>query len=598
MAEVEKQSRISRRSFLGAAGVGVAAGAVAGIGGTVAATKMAGAGSGGGLPTKWDKTADVVVVGSGMAAFSAAVTAASKGASVIMLEKATVYGGTTAKAGSWWIPNNSFMQKAGVTDPKPDALKYMARLSYPTLYDPSSPTLGIPQFEYGLIETYYDTASVAVDALGTIGAPSAPSGWAIGPDGKFQQPSGRQTPDYHADLPEDKAPYGRDLSAQNGGSGAAMIKQFKAAADKYKIPLLLEHRVTKVLRNSNGQVVGVEASYRNSTVIVRAHKAVVFGSGGFTHNPEMRLNYLRGPIFGGCGVPTNTGDFVSIALELGAALGNMNNAWWAQNAFEQTQQNTSVPNDLWLPFGDSMIQVNKYGRRVVNEKMVYNERTQAHFYWDPSRTEYPNLLLFMIYDDHVAKNPSTWAFRDPIPAPGVDSPLVISGGTWAELAQNIDARLSKYATATGGLHLDHGFVANLQDTINRFNSFAASGKDLDFGRGETPIQLAWNGDTKEQNRPENTQNPTMYSFSSSGPYHAILIGGGTLDTKGGPKINTKSQVLNAAGNPISGLYGAGNCIASPAAQAYWSAGGTLGPALTFGYIAGLNASQEPVKQVS
>ena len=67
----------------------------------------------------------------------------------------------------------------------------------------------------------------------------------------------------------------------------------------------------------------------------------------------------------------------------------------------------------------------------------------------------------------------------------------------------------------------------------------------------------------------------MYPFSPSGPYHAILIGGGTLDTKGGPKINVKSQVMNAAGNPIAGLYGAGNCIASPAAQAYWSAGGTL-----------------------
>jgi hypothetical protein len=283
---------------------------------------------------------------------------------------------------------------------------------------------------------------------------------------------------------------------------------------------------------------------------------------------------------------------------MGAALGNMNNAWWAQNAFEQTQVNTSVPNDLWLPFGDSMIQVNKYGRRVANEKMVYNERTQVHFNWDASRTEYPNLLLFMIYDDHVAKNPSKWAFRDPIPAPGVDSPQVISGGTWQELATNIDARLAKYSKATGGLRLDSTFLSGLQDTINRFNSFAAGGKDLDFGRGETPIQLAWNGDAKEHQRPENTKNPTMFPFAANGPYHAILIGGGTLDTKGGPKINSKAQVLKPDGKPIPGLYGAGNCIASPASQAYWSAGGTLGPALTFGYIAGLNASQEQVKQLS
>lgn len=90
----------------------------------------------------------------------------------------------------------------------------------------------------------------------------------------------------------------------------------------------------------------------------------------------------------------------------------------------------------------------------------------------------------------------------------------------------------------------------------------------------------------------------MYPFSTSGPYHAILIGGGTLDTTGGPKINAKAQVIDTAGKAIPGLYGAGNCIASPAGQAYWSAGGTLGPALTFGYIAGLNAVQEPVKELA
>jgi hypothetical protein len=208
MTDDPKQSRISRRAFLGAAGVGVAAGAVIGFGGTVGLVRNQGGGTSN-LPSTWDKTADVVVVGSGMAAFSAAVTAKSKGSSVIMLEKATIYGGTTAKAGNWWIPNNSEMQKVGLTDPKPDALKYMARLSYPTLYDATSPKLGLPDLEYSLLETYYDTGSVAVDALGALGAPSSPSGWAI-TNGKV----GGFNPDYHSDFPEDKAPYGRDLSAK------------------------------------------------------------------------------------------------------------------------------------------------------------------------------------------------------------------------------------------------------------------------------------------------------------------------------------------------------------------------------------------------
>jgi succinate dehydrogenase/fumarate reductase flavoprotein subunit len=350
--------------------------------------------------------------------------------------------------------------------------------------------------------------------------------------------------------------------------------------------------VQAVYRNAAGQVIGVRAKSGSGTVSIRARRGVVFGSGGFTQNPDLRRHFLRGPIFGGCAVPTNTGDFVEIGIQLGAQLGNMNNAYWAQNPLEQALQNSSVPNDIWIPYGDSMIQVNKFGKRVVNEKITYNERTQAHFHWDATHREYSNNILMMIYDSGVAGNPLNWPFRYPLPLPGVASPLVISGNTWEELAAAIDARLARYTAQTGNYRLDASFVANLKDTIARFNGFAASGVDLDFRRGETPIQVAWHGPARAGNT---SGNPTMYPFASSGPYYCILIGGGTLDTKGGPVINAKGQVLDTGFRRIPGLYGAGNCIASPSAQAYWSAGGTIGPALTFGYLAGVNAAAEAVK---
>jgi 3-oxosteroid 1-dehydrogenase len=356
---------------------------------------------------------------------------------------------------------------------------------------------------------------------------------------------------------------------------------------------LLQHTVTKAYRNSAGQVVGVGVDAQGTTLAIRARKAVVFGSGGFTANKEMARNFLRGPIFGGCAAPTNTGDLVPIAAGLGADLGNMNNAWWLQIPLEIIVNTAGSSADVWLPFGDSMIQVNKYGRRVVNEKAVYNERSQIHHVWEPSKTEYPNLVMFMIWDDAVARNPLNWPYRFPVPLPGQTSPLVITGKTLADLAHNVDTRLASLEHQTGGLRLAQGFAAQLAQTIQRFNVLASAGKDLDFHRGESPIQIDWNGPA----RPGNTKNPTMYPFSATGPYYCVPLAGATLDTKGGPKINTRAQIIDTQGRSIPGLYGAGNCIASPAAQAYWSAGGTLGPALTYGYIAGLHAAAEPVKNV-
>jgi len=493
------------------------------------------------------------------------------------------------------------MRAKGLTDPRDWALKYMARLAYPSLYDPDSPRLGLSELHYDLITTYYDRGSEMVSYMAKVGAFNS----VIQPSMGYPQTKRHDIgdPDYHADLAEDHAPYGRGLNAVKAGStsgGASLILEQQAWLKKHDVPILYNQRVIAVYRNGAGEVVGVQVESKGKTLAMRARRAVIFGSGGFTQDPVKSLAYLRGPIFGGCGVPTNTGDFVDIGLALGAQFGNMNNAFWVQNLLEQALQYSSVPAEVWIPFGDSMIYVNKYGKRFTNEKMVYNERTQSHFHWEATPSEYTQLVQFMIYDSAVANSKVNWAFRfGNVPLPGTKAPYVISGETWAELATNINARLASIAgkasisgRVTPLVTLDKSFLSNLASTLTRYNSFAASGVDIDYGRGSTPIQLAWGGPPRAGNK----KNPQMYPFLAHGPYYCIMLGGGTLDTKGGPVINTSAQVLDASGTPIPGLYGAGNCIASPAGQAYWSGGSTIGPGLTYGYVAGLNAAKESVKK--
>ncbi|MEA2515657.1 MAG: 3-oxosteroid 1-dehydrogenase [Thermomicrobiales bacterium] len=596
--KVAPSFRVSRRNFLRAAGAGAAGTALAA--GTQLGAVPFGA-SRAAAQAAWDQEADIVVVGSGAAAFTAAVMAAELGSKVIMLEKAETIGGTTGKSGGgYWIPNNPHMREAGLTDPREDALRYMVKYSYRQYYNPDDPEGRFGAFpnDFALIEAMYDNASPAVEKLAEIGA--LQSFMSLTWDKK-------PTPDYMEHYPENKAPRGRLISVKppegaTGGAGPEMIRQLSEAAEKRQVPVLTGHRVERVVVNDAGAVVGVEAATADgATVAVRGRKAVIFGSGDFTHDKWMVLHYQRGPMFGGCAVPTNEGDFVRIAGAVGAKMGNMTGAFHGQVVLEQALEFSSTPSDIFFITGDTSILVNRFGVRVVNEKRNYNDRTQAHFNWDATRGEWTNEVLFWIYDQRTA---DFWGGGYPIPAAGVEAPYLITGQTLAELSDKIDARLAEYTGRTGGVRLDSSFASNLDATVARFNAFARDGKDPDFLRGDFAYDREWptsppsNPDFKDAEWPSPDQpNITMYPIRSEGPYYAIAVGGGTLTTNGGPVINPKAQVVNTQDEPIAGLYGAGTCIASPSASAYWGGGSTLGPAVTFGYIAALNAHEESVKEV-
>ena len=532
---------------------------------------------------EWDDVADVVVVGSGAAASAAAATAASHGASVVVLEKAAFTGGTTGRSGGvMWVPDNPVMRAQGVDDPRDRALQYMARTAYPAAYRADGPHLGLTPLQHELIAAVYDRGREAIESL--IDA------------GSFQI-EGVAYSDYYADLPEDAAPIGRIIQPSlppgwrkgiDPTGGQLLADGLLDAARSHGATVLVDHEVVHLVRDETDderRVIGVEVRTGMRTVLIGARRGVVFASGGFLHDPDLARAHLRGPVFGGAAAESATGDFVRIGMEAGAQLGNMSNAWWDQVAVEMAVRTRSTSKDIYSPYGDSMLMVNRHGVRVVNEKAPYNERGQVHHVWDPTRLEYPNLLLFMIFDDAVMRSPKPDRFRWPVPMPGDEVPsLLMSANDLPSLAAEIETRLARLAPHTGGVALSPDFVGRLTETIERFDGFAAAGFDADFRRGESMIERTWAGTPRGDN-----PLAAMHPFAPGGPYHCVIVGPGALDTKGGPVVDGSARVLGSDGTPIPGLFAAGNCTASPAGQAYWGPGGTIGPAITFGYIAARTA---------
>jgi 3-oxosteroid 1-dehydrogenase len=534
----------------------------------------------------FDASYDIVVVGGGGAGLPTALFARWLGDSVLVLEKAPQLGGTARKAAFWyWVPNNQPMRDLGLEDPKQDCLRYMARLARPQRYDPDGPTFGLTEWEYAMCEAIYDGASPAAELLAERDALPYRHCAAV--------------PDYWAELPEDKAPTGRvllprDASESMSDGGTVAIRTLSAAAERDGVAIRTGHRVQRVVRDDGGRVVGVEATTGDGKgVRIGAGKAVVFATGGFTHDPELRQDFLSVPVYGGCAAATNEGDFVYIAGAVGAQLRNMNYAWMCPVSLEKAVARDPAMSGMFSVAGDSMLWVDKRGRRVVNEKLAYNELAQTFFRWDPAAAEYPYLVLVAIWDQRSQDHSASHEYGRLIVPPGTDDAHVIRGDDLAQLASAIGERLHRYAGVTGGLRPADDFLPSLEATVARFNELAAAGRDTDFGRGQRAVEQLFNGVVKEE---PGRANPTMWPLSNRGPFYAALVTGGTLDTKGGPRATPDGQVLDDQDQPIPGLYGVGNCVASASAQAYWAGGATLGPILALAHRAATAASAERVAE--
>lgn len=542
------------------------------------------------LPQRWDLEVDVAVLGSGASAATAAILASDGGAEVALLERAETVGGTTAISGGvLWIPNNHHMAEAGIEDSREDALAYLDSLS-----------LGMMDGE--LVVTLVDTGpemlrymeentplSLHVFEGYPDYHPENPGGkpgggrsldndlfpfeelgpWADRvnhqPDAVFLPATMLETDTIGLDgIPQDvlEARRARDMRSTGQALAGSLLK---GCLDR-EIPVHTATRARELVLDGDDAVVGVRAERDGADYWVKARKAVVLATGGFEWNRELVKAFLRGPMTAPTSTPENEGDGLLMAMGAGAALGNMSEAWWIPGIH--------VPGDemrgrefarliLAERTWPRSIIVNRTGRRFMNEAANYNAVGHAFHTFDPNTFEFSNLPAWLIVDSQ---------YEPPIARHriGPDAP------DWIRRADTLAALAADIGVDADGL----------EETVARFNEGVARGEDPEFQRGVSAYD-SYNGDRRRE-PPFTTLGPI-----DAPPYYAAQIESGALGTKGGPRTNARAQVLRATGGVIPGLYAVGNAMAGATGMVYGGAGGTLGPGMTFGYIAGRHAAREP-----
>jgi 3-oxosteroid 1-dehydrogenase len=543
----------------------------------------------------WDKEADVVVVGSGSAGLAAALTAAAGNARVIVLEKSSALGGTSAMSGAGtWVPANHHMLAAGIADSREEALAYL-RATAPE---------GWRDEEDALWQAF---VAHAPDMLRFLEA-HTPLEFELvhHPDLYVEAPGGRLSGRMVSPRPLSRDLAGpwrnrirastlpqiftyrelilgtvlsrpvrtllelsprlayRLLTGRVGMGNALVVGLIKGCLD-HGCEVIAEARAERLLTDTDdsteGRVIGVEARIGDRSLAVRATRGIVLATGGFEWDPEMLARHFPGEA-GLVGSPrTNTGDGHKMAAAVGARLARMDqaNIYPVTTTVYEGQRDALPLNVLYHPH---CILVNRHGQRFVNEGspnvgVVLDAR-------DPANGRPVHLPAWHIFDArYAAENRlAMWIGRR-------DPRWFRKARTLAALARLIDLNATVLCA-----------------TVERFNRFARNGKDDDFNRGETAWEMFY---TRDPARPNH--NGALGTLEKA-PFYAAPYHRGILGTKGGPRTNERGQVLRADGSVIAGLYCAGVAMANPIGTKAVGAGTTIGPCLTWGYICGRNVLRE------
>jgi succinate dehydrogenase/fumarate reductase flavoprotein subunit len=559
---------------------------------------------------------DVLVIGTGASGMSAAVTAASQGIKVIVVEKEARFGGTTARSGGWlWIPGNRLATEQGIHEPAGAARAYLQHEA-------------TTHFDAARVDAFLENGPKAVDFFTRKTAvqfdmpPVFPDYHAEAPGGQQGGRSmvarpfdgrelGPRIKDLAPPLPEltvfgmmlgsgkeikhfmralksiesfayvtkrltrhflDVLRYGRGMTLTNGNALAGRLA--KAAMD-LNIPVWLSSPVQKLVVEYDG-VTGAIVQRDGQRIRINAKRGVVLACGGFPHDVERRKvlfphaptgkeHYSPSP-------ETNTGDGLRLAEAVGGRVdGTIPHAaaWVPTSVTTRPDGSKGVMPHFIDRAKPGVIAVTPKGKRFTNEGSSYHDFVQDMV---KSCKGEPEVSSWLLCDHRVLRNYGLGCVA-PFPLPfgrHLKSGYLKRGATVAELAQQIGIE-----------------PAVLQATVDDFNRGARNGEDPAFGKGSKAYNR-YQGD--ELVKP----NPCVAPLEQ-GPFYAIKLVVGDIGTFAGLVTDEKTRVLDDSGRPIKGLYAVGNDAASVMGGNYPGAGITLGPALTFGYVAGLQLATAEAK---
>ncbi|OCC25148.1 fumarate reductase [Croceicoccus estronivorus] len=555
------------------------------------------------MSEKWDKEVDVLVVGSGAGGMLSALVAARNNADVLIVEKDKLWGGTSATSGGGiWIPGSDQARASGFEDNLDDAFTYLRGLSADNVpdenirayVDNAAPMLrwvtentqinyiaapypdyhaenpgGSPQGFRTHLPLEFDGRQLPTSDIRTQRFPSPAASlfgflqWTFAETTELLY----RTKGWFTHLCINMARYWLDWPFRFTSRkdrrltlGNALTGGLRLALNEQNVPLWLESPLKDLVRDGD-RVTGAVIEHAGKPMRIGVRKGVVLAAGGFDKNQGMRDKnsplYPTAQISGG--VSSNTGDAIQAGETIGAKTMNMQSAWAAPVFYVPGEDRGRLCTiERALP---GCIMVNQKGERYLNEAASYHVTGQ---------------LMAKREAEHGDASPSWMVFdfryRHQFPM-GPLYPLIPD---WAQSGQ-VKLILKKARTIEELAEQMGVDPAGLSATIAHFNEHASKGEDPDFHRGQAAYDKMY-GD------PRNTPNPCLRPITQA-PFYAMPIYPGDIGTNGGLLTNAKAQVLAEDGKPISGLYAIGNNAASAMGESYPGAGVTIGPAMTFGYIA-------------